>query len=207
MLPADAADRRRRVDRLRRWRTSKRTPTLLVSSPIAPTPRLIAGTVRRTWSTSKIVQRLGVNQSAADDRVGPKAAAGHAWRQRQHHAAGQVVDVAAGLDQRLDRPPPLRCRRSRRCCRTRLRSRSCRSSIFSAATPSTSFFLPAASSRSTIEVEPPNFMPANGMTKKSARAVRGNATSSTLRRRTHRVGGRFMRSTRVYRCRSRRRLR
>ena len=38
--------------------------------PIAPTPRLIAGTVRRTCNDFEDVFGLGVNQPAARDNVG-----------------------------------------------------------------------------------------------------------------------------------------
>ena len=43
------------------------------------------------------ILRLGVNESAADHDVGPQPAAGHARRQRQDHAAGEIDHVAAGF--------------------------------------------------------------------------------------------------------------
>ena len=63
------------MDRLRRWRTSKRTPTLLVSNPMAP----IAEVDRRHGAAHleqlEEILGFGVDESAANHRVRAQAPA------------------------------------------------------------------------------------------------------------------------------------
>src|SRR6478735_3775996 len=67
----------------------------------------------------------------------------------------------------------------------------------SAAAPSTNFVDPAASSRSTIDVEPPNLTPANGTRKKSARAGEADASTRSAAIMTLRADGSFIETSLV----------